>query len=280
MASSQLNIRLAAEHDAEFDRWASELGVERGKLARDIFTEALAARREGRVSFEQPATLGPGDMIAMQATLERGVMEIDRIATVWAKHEADVRKQERDNQQMRTQVQGEIIADLPARISKSLNPIRQEMLAMAERIDKQPRLDTIDAGQRELTAALEANTTAIERLEEQPRHVTGLILGDDRFWSTAFVVLWTVVMMGLAVFPLTAVEMAFPGIGIPLADRLVVGDAGFCRLVNNRFGSDGCQVPRDHQGTSVSGKTPVTAKAGLKAIQKTASHATHKAKRP
>ncbi|QYE37034.1 hypothetical protein KZX46_20985 (plasmid) [Polymorphobacter sp. PAMC 29334] len=276
---AQVNARVPDELEPEFTQWAKELKVERGRLAKDLIAEALAARREGRAMFEKPVTLGPGDMIAMQATLERGVMEIDRIATVWAKHEADIRKQERDNQQMRTQVQGEIIADLPARISKSLNPIRQEMLAMAERIDKQPRLDTIDAGQRELTAALEANTTAIERLEEQPRHVTGLILGDDWFWSTAFVVLWTVMTIFVAIAPITIFERAFPGVGIFIADKIVSGDAGFCRLVNNRFGGDGCQVPRDHQGTSVSGKTPVTATADPKAIQKTASHAMHKAKR-
>ena len=140
MASSQLNIRLAPDHDAEFDRWASELGVERGKLARDIFTEALAARREGRARFEQPATLGPGDLIAMQATLERGVMEIDRIATTWAKHEADVRRQERDNQAALSHAQNLFIAGVPDRIFNSLNPVREEMLVMAERIDRQPQI--------------------------------------------------------------------------------------------------------------------------------------------
>ena len=261
MASSQLNIRLAPDHDAEFDRWASELGVERGKLARDIFTEALAARREGRARFEQPATLGPGDLIAMQATLERGVMEIDRIATTWAKHEADVRRQERDNQAALSHAQNLFIAGVPDRIFNSLNPVREEMLALAERIDRQPRLDAIDAGQRAHTAALEANTIAIERLEKQPRRVTGIVLGDDRFWSTAFIAAWTLMMVGLAFFPLTVVEMAVPGIGIPLANRMVSGDAGFCRLVRDRFESDDCQVPRAHQIPIAFDKAPVTPKA-------------------
>jgi len=272
VASSQLNIRLAPDHDAEFDRWASELGVERGKLARDIFTEALAARREGRARFEQPATLGPGDLIAMQATLERGVMEIDRIATTWAKHEADVRRQERDNQAALSHAQNLFIAGVPDRIFNSLNPVREEMLAMAERIDRQPRLDALDAGQRAHTAALEANTIAIERLEKQPRRVTGIVLGDDRFWSTAFIAAWTLMMVGLAFFPLTAVEMAFPGIGIPLANRLVSGDAGFCRLVRDRFESDGCQVPRAHQMPIASDKAPVAAKANADKLPKAKSH--------
>lgn len=258
MASPQVNVRFTPDHYAEFDHWATELSIERGTLGRDIIAEALAARREGRAIFKTPVTLGPGDMIAMQATLERGVMEIDRIATAWAKHEADVRKQEREGQLAMTHARNEFMAGLPDRIVNSLNPVREEMLAMAERIDKQPRLDAIDAGQRDHTAALKANTLAIERLEKQPRRVTGIVLGDDRVWSTAFIAVWTVVMMGLAVFPLTAVEMAFPGVGIPLADRLVVGDAGFCRLIRHRFERDDCQVPRAHQILITSDKTTVT----------------------
>ena len=244
MASSQLNIRLASEHDAEFDRWASELGVERGKLARDIFAEALAARREGRASFEQPATLRPGDLVAMLAKVERAAMEIDRIATAWAKHEAQMHKLERDDQLALTRARNEFMAGLPERIHASANPIRKEMTAMAERIDRQPRLDAIDDKQRELVEAVKANSLAIERWGKKPVVRNSYILW-DREWpggiiAAALSVAWLICIASTVAF-VTILPRSW--LAVPSANLLLGGgDQAVCALVNYRLATDTCRT--------------------------------------
>ena len=241
---AQLNIRLAPDHDAEFERWKDDLSVERGKLGKDIIIEALAARREGRAMFETPVTLGPGDMIAMQATLERGVMEIDRIATAWAKHEADVRRQERDNQAALSHAQNLFIAGVPDRIFNSLNPVREEMLALAERIDRQPRLDAIDDKQRELVEAVKANNLAIERWGKKPAVHNSYILW-NREWpggiiAAALSVAWLVCIAGTVAF-----VMILPRswLAVPSANLLLGGgDQAVCALVDYRMATDTCRT--------------------------------------
>ena len=264
MASSQLNIRLASDHDAEFDRWASELGVERGKLARDIFTEALAARREGRASFEQPATLGPGDLIAMLAKVERAAMEIDRIATAWAKHEAGMHKLERDDQLALTRARTEFMAGLPERIHASFNPIRKEMTAMAERIERQPRLDAIDDKQRELVEAVKANNLAIERSGKKPAVHNSYIVW-DREWPGGIIAAALFVVWQLCIASYLAFAMILPRswLAVPSANLLLGGgDQAVCALVDYRMATDTCR-------TEIGGKAmTVTVKARPGAVHR------------
>lgn len=253
MASLQVNARLTPELDAEFDRWATDLGVERGKLGKDIITEALAARREGRAIFKTPVTLGPGDMIAMQATLERGVMEIDRIATAWAKHEADIRKRERDNQAALSHAQNLFIAGVPDRIFATLNPIREEMLTMAERIDKQPRLDAIDAGQRDHTAALKANTAAIDHWGKQPRtHVSYTVWKEHWSGRTVGGILLAAWVISIVIFFVLAMVLPRSWLAVRSANVLLGGgDQAVCALVDYRMTTDKCRVEIDGQAMKV-----------------------------
>ena len=241
---AQLNIRLAPDHDAEFERWKDDLGVERGKLGKDIIIEALAARREGRAMFETPVTLGPGDMIAMQATLERGVMEIDRIATAWAKHEAGMHKLERDDQLALTRARNEFMAGLPDRIHASFNPIRKEMLALAERIDRQPRLDAIDDKQRELAEAVKANNLAIERWGKKPAVHNSYILW-NREWPGGIIAAALSVTWLVCIASTVAIVMILPRswLAVPSANLLLGGgDQAVCALVDYRMATDTCRT--------------------------------------
>lgn len=202
------------------------------------------ARREGRASFEWPETLGPGDMIAMKAMMDRGLMEINRIATAWAKHEGEMRRQERDDQNALTQARAEFIAGIPERISTSLNPIREEMDAMIERIDKQPRLDEIDARQTEHTAALKANTAAIEQLAKEPRTQNMYDLGlghwNGKAWSIVLGVFWT---LSVGLFFALALILPSGVLAVRTANLLLGGgDQAICALVDYRHSTDTCKT--------------------------------------
>lgn len=240
----QVNARLPPERDAEFNRWVAEEGTDRGGLARRIIEEALAARREGRASFDRPQTLSMGDMVAMKGVLDRGLMEIERIATDWAKHRAEMQKREREDQLALTKARAEFVAGIPDRITDSLNPIREEMDAMVERIDKQPRLDAIDAKQVEHTEALKANTAAIERLAKEPRTHTTLDLGfgdmTGKAWSIALGLLW---LLSVGSYFVIAKILPRGALAVRSADTLLGGgDQAICALVNFRHGTDTCRT--------------------------------------
>lgn len=242
--AGQVNARLSPERDAEFNRWVAEEGTDRGGLARKIIEEALAARREGRASFDRPQTLSMGDMVAMKGVLERGLMEIDRIATVWAAHEGQMRRQERDDQLALTRARAEFVAGIPERISDSLNPIREEMDAMIERIDRQPRLDAIDAKQVEHTAALKANTAAIDRLATEPRTHTTYDFGfgdlTGKAWLTVLGVLW---LLSVGLYFVIALVLPSGALATRSANLLLGGgDQAICKLVDHRFGTSTCKT--------------------------------------
>lgn len=240
----QVNVRLPAEIVTDLDRWAADEGVERSVLLRDMITEGLTARREGRAAFDRSKPLSLGDLAAMKSILAEGLMEIHRIATDWAKHLGEMRRQERDDQLKLTQARAEFISGIPDRISASLNPIREEMDVMIERIDRQPRLDAIDAKQQAHTEALMANTAAIERLEREPRtHNTydlGLGEWNGKAWSLVLGVLW---VMSVALFFGLAIILPPGALAVRSANMLLGGgDQAVCRLVDYRHGTDSCET--------------------------------------
>jgi hypothetical protein len=250
----QVNARLAPELDAEFECWAAELGIERGKLARDIITEALAARREGRAMFEQPEKVGPGDALAMKAMLDRGLMEIDRISTSWAAHESEMRKQERDDQLALTRARTEFIAGMPERITASLNPIRKEMAAFAERLDKQPRLDAIDARLEGFDAKLERIATAAE----QPRTVSTYTIGPLDLRKRWYAITGLAAFgLSLAVFYTASTVLPQTWLATPTANGLLGGgDQAICALINYQLSNDYCVVTKDGTSTRFKSQTP------------------------
>ena len=123
----QVNVRLGDDDDADLTRCAAERGVERATLAKSFVRECLDAWREGRAVFDRPEQLGPGDVVAFGARLDKAVMEIDRIAQAWAAHESDMHRLEREDQLALTRARTEFIKGMPERITASFNPIRAEI---------------------------------------------------------------------------------------------------------------------------------------------------------
>jgi hypothetical protein len=262
----QVNIRLTSGEHARLLEWAAEAGLERGALARDIVVEGIDAKSEGRATFSRE-TLGPGDLVALAAKLDKSVMEVERFANTWAAHETELLSLERQDRLAMHSARTEFLAGFPERISRSLEPIKAEMTVMKAAIADQPRLDAIDKKQAELVEAVRGNTEAIKEVRKAPRKVTGLVLSDDRFWSSAFVCLWSLLMVGAGIVFITGLGMSVPAIGIPLSHKLAAGDAEFCRLIRYRFETETCQVPVGHRIdpagalTTASGK-PSRTKAG------------------
>lgn len=240
----QVNVRLGDEDDAALTRCAAERGVERATLAKLFVQECLAAWRDGRAVFDRPEQLGPGDVVAFGAKLDKAVMEIDRIAETWAAHESEMHKLEREDQLALTRARTEFIKGMPERITASLNPIKAEMAMFSERIDKQPRLDAIDERQREHTDALRENTAAIRSLEQHPRTKVSYTVWDrelsGRKVGAALLGLWAVCVSS---YFFAAMALPPSWFAVRSANYLLGGgDQAVCALVNYRLATDSCRT--------------------------------------
>ncbi len=270
----QVNIRVTPEEHARLLTCAGDAGLERGVFARRLVLEGLDRIAGGEPMAERTLP-GPGDLVAMDAMLNKAIMEVERFANTWAAHETELLSMERKDRVAMHSARVEFLAGFPERIRDSLNPIKAEMAAMKAAIADQPRLDAIDTKQAELVEAVQANTRAIRVIRKDPRKAFGIILADGGVWSTLFVCQWSLFMAAAGMFVISAFGMTFPGIGIPLAHKLAAGDAEFCRLVRYRFEVDGCQVPADHRIDAAA----VPAAAAGKSSRTRAGAASAKAKR-
>ena len=249
----QVNVRLGDEDDAALTRCAAERGVERATLAKSFVRECLDAWRDGRAVFDQPEQLGPGDVVAFAAKLDKAVMEIDRIAQSWAAHESDMHKLEREDQLALTRVRAEFIKGMPERITASLNPIRAEMLLLAERIDRQPRLDAIDERQRDHSELLRENTAAIRSLERQPRTNVSYTIWDrelsGRKVGAALAVIW---LLSVSSYFFAAMALPPSWFAVRSANYLLGGgDQAVCALVNYRLATDSCRTQFEGKASKV-----------------------------
>lgn len=256
----QVNVRLGDEDDAALTRCAGERGVERATLAKSFVQECLVAWREGRAVFDRPRQLEPGDVVALGARLDNAVMEIDRIAQAWAAHESDMHRLEREDQLALTRARTEFIKGMPERITASFNPIRAEMRLLAERIDKQPRLDAIDEGQREHIKALRENTAAIRSLEQQPRTKVSYSIWDrDLSGGKVGVALLGVWAVSVSIYFFVAMALPLSWVAVRSANFLLGGgDQAVCALVNYRLATDSCRT----QFEGKAGRITVRARPG------------------
>jgi hypothetical protein len=270
----QVNIRLTPDEHARLLKCAGDAGLERGVFTRGLVMEGLD-RIAGGEPMVQCALPGPGHLVAMDAMLNKAIMEIERFTNKWAAHEAELLSMERKDQLAMHSARVEFLAGLPERITDSLNPIKAEMAAMMAAITDQPRLDAIDKKQAELVEAVRENTEAIKQVREDPRTVTGLVLGDDHFWSSATICLWSLFMAGAGALFIIGLGKSVPAFGVPMAHKMAAGDAEFCRLIRYRFEVDGCQVPANRR----IGETAASAAASGKSTRTRAGAASTKAKR-
>ena len=251
------------EQVRHLDRIAAKKGVTRNELLRKGADELIAADADDRLSFSgQVEELSPIDarhLIEESKTLHAG---LERSQKRQDKREKD--QAERDD------VLGARIAKLEAEAAAAMEAagakVEDQLSARLERFEQSlvggiekfgiqlvedfmdaPQLKAIKKGQEENTAVLTATTAAIDLMKREPRKAIGIFLGNGGMWSTAFIAKWSLCMFALGVMFLGPLGGTFPAIGVPLAHKMMSGDAEFCHLVDYRFGRNDCQVPRAHR---------------------------------
>lgn len=194
----QINVDYGQERVRRINAAAEARGMARPDYLRWLADGALAAHDAGRDPFmSEPAALTARDIAEHRAA----VMEMARIAEEWSRQASALRKLERDDQALLSKARSDLMGSVPERIKKTLEPFRNEIRDLSRSIEEQPRLDTIAEEQAALRLAQERyadalsdHTKAMEAAMKIPRTQYALVLGDDRFWSAAFVAAWSLVM--------------------------------------------------------------------------------------
>ena len=197
----EINVNYGTDRGQHIERIAKAHNMSRTDFLRWAADQIIAADAKGQELFPTDRSgLTPGDA----AELRAAVMEMTRMTTEWARHSSTLRKQEHGDQLMLSKARAEFVEGMPARIATALDPFKTELEQLAASIHTQPRLDAIEREQAALrssqegyTAAIGEFTKALKRAVRHPRTQYALVLGDDRVWSTAFILGWSAAMMVL-----------------------------------------------------------------------------------
>ena len=283
MESPQVNARISPELNVEFDRWVNELGVTRGKLAWNIVTEALAARREGRATFSRPEQPSPVDLQHLTAEVRTVLTELDRIFRHHGKRDAELAKSARADAIGISEARTEIVAQLTAEFHRTyganqvgLNTVAAELIAALtaspafsgiapalQRIERLPQLDAIGQRQLEQGALLKAHTAAIASWVKQPRKQVSYTVWEEH-WSGRRVggILLSLWVTSVIVFFVIAMVLPRSWLAVRSANTLLGGgDQAVCALVDYRMATDRCRVEIDGQAMKVVVKAEPRSKA-------------------
>lgn len=253
----QVNARVPDEIGAALDRWASELGIERSALVRDIIAEAVQAKAEGRASFERPEMPGPADLNRIVVKLDEQTTELDRILRQNARRDAELVKSARDDTLAVSEARGAIVADVIAGLRAALEVLHGELVRTREEL-------IALMGRLPQFAALADDLAQIRKLAERERTKTvyNIGLGDWRggMLASAFIIL---VVMAMGFYFALAAILPSRLLATPTANRLLGGgDRGICRLIDYQYGTTACGVQVAGREVTVTAYVPRTVRGG------------------
>lgn len=236
----QINARLPDDIARKLDRIAAERGLARPELVRQLVEELVEAEAQGRELFAKPEQPSAGDLQRLVGRLQRHDTELDRVLRQHAKREGELARQAREDTLGVSAARQGIADDVAARNIALVAQLRADLVTAGEGIAAQVKQDPqLGEIARELGE--------IGQYVREPRRQFNLVLGDDRFWSTAFIAGWSGVMLLFGLALATPLFATLPGFGVPVASKLLDGDDDVCRLLERRYAQNDCTVPENRR---------------------------------
>lgn len=228
------------------DRVAGARSLSRPDLLRAIASEAVEAHDAGRLAFQiEDGPRIDGSINALAAQLRDAVIELERAQRANQRHEKKLLDAFVGSEENVRTAQEKLTARINDINRKSYEPFVNRMKDVHA---------LVEALKVELADAQEARLAEIvERLEavrieaSAPRKQFNLVLGDNRMLSLKFLSVCSLFVGWLAIllFLLTASHAAW--IGVPVAKRMLPDTERICRVIDDRFGVQDCQIPEDYR---------------------------------
>lgn len=263
----QITARISDELEAALNRWAADEGLQRADLIRNILTEAVGARREGRAVFDRPVLPTPADLRHLTAEVRTLLVELNRVLRQNGKRDAELAQSAKEDAIGVSEARTAIIAQLTAEMGRltdllltrieelpaeqiaalAASPVMTGIMAALKRIEEHSGFKEIRTLQEAHTIALRTLNATIKQSVEVPRTIVRFLIWDQD-WSPRRVV------VGLALFWLVCVA-SYHGVArmLPVSwlavrsSDLQIGNTSHatCALLRYRFSTTNCDTRFD-----------------------------------
>lgn len=242
-----INVEYGPERTRELDRIAAKLSISRSNLLRKTVDKLIAADKAGREPFADDGSdeprYDPDELRHAIRELREQRVESDRQNRAAQKRELELRAKIAAYEADVDAARRSAVNHATRELAKAMDPLRAEMADDREKIagliDEQPRLDAIDGKLAEHTAALTANTAAIERLCKEPRTQNFYDFGFGR-WSRSKLAFVGVTNLAVctSVSLLLADVLPARWLETPTANWMLDGGGdAVCRLLDHQYGA-------------------------------------------
>ena len=245
---AQINARIPDEVAAALDRWASQAGIERATLVRDVLIEAVTARGEGRASFERPETVDPADLHHLIADMRGLKIELARVLDQNAKRDAALVKSARADtvgvSEARTAIVSRLVAELQQVRDAVLDATAKLSVEHATALAASPAQAAVVSAVNAQAKVLREYMAKADHWFGQPRTQVRYTVW-DRDWSGRRVSAALAGTWSLSVASFFFLAMLLPGswLAVRSANTLLGGgDQAICALVNYRMATDSCRT--------------------------------------
>jgi hypothetical protein len=240
----QVNVNYDERVLEGIDRLRGTRGLSRAELLRAIAIEAVEAHDAGRLAFQiEDGPRIDGSLNALAAQVRDAVVELERVQRSTQRREKRMMEAWVGNEESIRQAQENLTARVNDINRKSYEPFVNKMrdvIALTEKL-KLHLAEAQEAGLAQLLDRLEA----VRAESVAPRNLYKVVFPGD--FSIGFLtVLATVIgLVGGFVILLAAANMAW--LGVPVAKRMLPTTELVCRVINDRYGVQDCEVPAEYR---------------------------------
>lgn len=237
MAKGQLLIRLLPDDERDLDLAARTAGVDRTNFVRQLIRQATARSQQGLDPFDgDPAPrVEAKDVTQVVAGLNKGLMEIDRIAKDWAKRDAAFQKQVAADTAGVSAARGVIMAEVKAELER----FQQALISGVQEFGNALVTSLVDAPRLQVMLA---KMERIENLAAAPRTQTNIQWGGEGA-TLAYWAYKNLILAGIGTILMLMLFKAVPAIGVPVGHGLAGGGkAAFCTIAESITDLRSCRV--------------------------------------
>ena len=239
---AQINITVDNNLATAVDRLASNKGISRPELLRQMMLEMIEAHDAGRLAFTREE--GPklnSSLSALVAQLREANVELDRTQRENAKIAKRLIDATNGGEEAALVAQQQLTEKIKAHLGDGYAPFQSKVTELVTLMDGMP--DKLSAGLKQRFGHVDAKLQSIENFAAQRHYIRNLVLGRDLVLEWKFLSIF--IILGLfsgAVFTLM-IAGNIPPLARHMASRLVADTPQFCRTIAIRYAVDDCAVP-------------------------------------
>jgi Ribbon-helix-helix protein, copG family len=239
---AQINITVDSNLASAVDRLASNKGISRPELLRQMMMEMIEAHDAGRLTFahdDGPRLDTSLNTLAVQ--LREAVVELDRSQRENQKLTKRLIDSWNGGEEAAHIAQRQLTDKIKTHLGDGYAPFHEKVAELVSLMEAMPQ--DLSTGLSQRFGRVDAKLQSIENFAAEPRFIRNLVLGRDLVLEWKFLSIF--IIIGLFIGSVFTVLIAgnIPPLARQMASRLVADTPQFCRTIATRYAVDDCAVP-------------------------------------